>query len=69
MLKKCVVIVLREIKKCYTRNPNNKELITCVKCISTAGEFIPSMIIIKGKHLYYRNFKNAAKEGHDRNTS
>jgi hypothetical protein len=69
MLKKCVVIVLREIKKCYTQNPNNKELITYVKCISTAREFIPSIIIIKGKHLYYRNFKNAAKEGYNRDTS
>jgi hypothetical protein len=69
MLKKCVVMVLREIKKCYTRNPNNKELITCVECISAAGEFIPSMIIIKGKKLHYRNFTNAAKEGHDKDTS
>jgi hypothetical protein len=57
------VIVLREIKKCYTRNPNNKELITCVKCISTSREFIPLMIIIKGKKLYYYNFTNTAKEG------
>jgi hypothetical protein len=69
ILKKCVVMVPREIKKCYTRNPNNKELITCVECIFAAGEFIPSMIIIKGKKLHYRNFTNAAKEGHDKDTS
>jgi hypothetical protein len=69
ILKKCVVIVLREIKKCYTRNPNNKELITYVKCISASGEFIPLMIIIKGKKLYYRNFTNTAKEGHNKDTS
>jgi hypothetical protein len=69
MLKKCVVMVLREMKKCYTRNPSNKELITYVKYISTAREFIPLIIIIKGKNLYYYNFKNTAKEGHDHDTS
>ena len=69
MLKKCIVMVPREMKKCYTQNPNNKELITCIECISASGEFILSMIIIKGKNLHYCNFTNTTKEGHNKNTS
>ena len=51
----------REIKKVYTRNPNNKELVTCVESISAIGECIPSYIIVKGETLQRRWFKDAAK--------
>jgi hypothetical protein len=68
MLKACQVLVPREIKACYTRNPQNRELVTCVECISAAGEYIPSYIVIKGEHIMALWFKNAAADGHDLNT-
>ena len=68
ILKACQVLVPREIKASYTRNPQNRELVTCVECISTAGEYLPYYICIKWEYLLARCIQNAATDGHDRNT-
>jgi hypothetical protein len=56
MLKACKVLVPREIKKCYVRNPSVRDMVTCVEAVSAAGEYIPSMMILKGTKLFERSF-------------
>lgn len=68
MLKSCTVLVPQDIKKCYVRDPGAREMVTCVECVSAAGEHIPSTIIAKGSTLPRRQFTDAHKQGHDANT-
>jgi DDE superfamily endonuclease len=69
MLQDCHVLVPREIKKYYTRNPMNREMVTCVECVSAYGESIPSSIVIKGKHLLKRWLDDAPAQGHHPKTT
>jgi hypothetical protein len=68
-LKGAAVFVLREIKKAFIRDPYNRELVTCVECVSAAGEALPSFIIVKGASLQERWFRDWQDQGHDPNTS
>ena len=68
MLQSCKVLVPHEIKKYYTRNPTNREIVTCVEAVSVAGEFILLYIIIKGKHLLKYWLDNMPNQGYYRET-
>jgi hypothetical protein len=68
-LKGAAVFVPREIKKAFIRDPHNRELVTCVECVSAAGEALPSFIIVKGASLQERWFRDWQDQGHDPNTS
>jgi len=46
-LKGTKVLVPHEIKKVFIKNPYNREIVTCVECISVCGEALPSFIITK----------------------
>jgi hypothetical protein len=50
-LKGAAVFVPREIKKAFIRDPHNRELVTCVECVSAAGEAFPSFTIVKGASI------------------
>ena len=68
ILRSCEVLVPQEIKKYYTRNPMNREMITCVNYISAHREYIPSYIIIKGKSLLKRWLSDVPAQGYDAKT-
>jgi DDE superfamily endonuclease len=69
MLKGAKVMVPREIKQAYIRSPENREMITCIECISAKGECIPSFIIVKGKNLMGRWFRDWESQGHHPKTA
>jgi len=45
-------------KQVYLANPDNRELITSVECISAGGFAIAPMIIMAGKVLLEKHFDN-----------
>src|SRR5436305_118435 len=57
MLKECKVLVPRKIKQCYTRDPSNKEMVTCVEAVSAAGEYIPTSSLLNRSHSRYNGVK------------
>ena len=50
-LKGILILVPREIKQVYIRNPHDQEIITCIKCISAKGKALSTFFIIKGEVL------------------
>jgi hypothetical protein len=40
----------------YLQDPNNRELLTSVKCVLANGQVIPLMVILLGKVISERDF-------------
>ena len=57
MIGSIVVIVPLKYKIVYISQPGNRELVTCIKCISVAGKCISSFLVLKGKVIIKRWFK------------
>jgi DDE superfamily endonuclease len=63
-MKGTLVLVPREIKKIYTRTPRDREIVTCIECISARGEAIPTFFITKGKRFMARWTDDWRARGH-----
>jgi hypothetical protein len=53
-----IVIVPTNIERVYVNDPDNKELITVVECISAGGYHVPAMVIFKGAYHLCKYFEN-----------
>ena len=53
-----IVIVPTNIERVYVNDPDNKELIMVVECISAGGYHVPAMVIFKGAYHLCKYFKN-----------
>jgi hypothetical protein len=58
MVNGSLVIVPTECEVVYVDNPENRELITSIECISTGGYHVPPMITFKGAYHLRKYFKN-----------
>jgi len=56
------VITHIRTKNVYLLDPNNRESITSIKCISRGGEVIPPMVIIVGRVMLKKHFNNSLKD-------
>ena len=52
------VVVLQGLDKIFVNNPDNKELVTCIKCFSTTGYYVLQMLIFKGAYYLRKYFDN-----------
>lgn len=52
------VIVPANVNKVYVDDPDNRELITIIECISATGYHVPPMIIFKGAYHLRKHFDN-----------
>ena len=53
-----IVIVSTNIERVYVNDPDNKELITVVECISAGGYHVLAMVIFKGTYHLRKYFEN-----------
>ena len=56
------VITHIRTKNVYLSDPNNRESITSVECISRGGEVIPPMVIMAGRVMLEKHFDNSLKD-------
>lgn len=57
-----IVIVPADVKSIYLANPNNRESLTSLECVSAIGKSIESYLIIKGEVIAEKLFDNKVKD-------
>ncbi|KAF8850964.1 hypothetical protein BDZ45DRAFT_602131, partial [Acephala macrosclerotiorum] len=58
-----IVIVPADVVRVYVNDPDNKKLITVVKCISAGGYYVPAIVIFKRWTVLDEDIYNFDKTG------